>query len=92
LAIRGEVVHPTHAATAVEAWLARLTVEKQATYRAYQCTHSARTALDVEALMHAALVQVGRSWTQIAHPRAYGWQTLRHAVAKVGAGPRRTQQ
>jgi hypothetical protein len=85
-------MHPMHTPTSAEAWLEWFAVEKQAACRAYLCTRYALNALDAEALINAALVQIWRFWARIANPLAYVWQTLRHAVARQGQGHRRAQQ
>jgi DNA-binding CsgD family transcriptional regulator len=74
----------TREATTVDAWLQWFATEKQAACRAYLCTRYQLNALDAEALINAALLQVVRLWPTLDNPLAYFWQTLRHAVAKQG--------
>jgi hypothetical protein len=74
----------THEATTVEAWLQWFATEKQAAYRAYLCTRYHLAALDAEALINAAQLQVFLHWGTVENPLAYLWQTLKHAVAKQG--------
>ena len=66
----------------VDAWLQWFVTAKQAACRAYFCTRYHLEALDAEALMNAALLQVFLHWDSIENPLAYFWQTLRHAVGK----------
>lgn len=75
---------PTHTATTVDAWLEWFATEKQAACRAYLCTRYSLNALDAEACINAALLQVWRYWARLEHPLAYVWQTLKRVVAKQG--------
>src|SRR5919201_5547151 len=75
---------PTAMSTTVEAWLQWFATEKQAACRAYLCTRYHLNALDAEALINAAQLQVFRHWSTLDNPLAYFWQTLKHAVAKQG--------
>jgi hypothetical protein len=77
-------ISPVPTATTVDAWLQWFATEKQATCRAYLCTRYHLNALDAEALINTALLQVLRYWASIDNPLAYVWQTLTHAVAKQG--------
>ena len=74
----------THESTTVEAWLQWFATEKQAACRAYLCTRYHLDALDAEALINAAQLQVFLHWATLENPLAYLWQTLKHAVAKQG--------
>jgi DNA-binding CsgD family transcriptional regulator len=83
---------PTHASTmippqtsaGVDAWLQWFATEKQAACRAYLCTRYHLNALDAEALINTALLQVFRHWSTLHNPLAYVWQMLKHAGAKQG--------
>jgi len=83
---------PTHASTVlppptstgVDPWLQWFATEKQTTCRAHLCTRYHLNALDAEALINTALLQVFHHWPTLDNPLAYFWQTLRHAVAKQG--------
>src|SRR5262245_6617309 len=68
--------------TTVEDWLQWFATEKQATCRAYLCTWYSLNALDAEALINAAFLQVLRHWPPLQNPQAYLWKTLRHTMAK----------
>src|SRR4029453_7242373 len=68
--------------TTVDAWLQWFATEKQAACRAYLCTRYQLNALDAEALINTALLQVCRHWSTLQDPLAYVWQTLKHAVGK----------
>ena len=74
----------THESTTVDAWLEWFATEKQAACRAYLCTRYRLDALDAEALINAAQLQVFLYWPTLENPLAYLWQTLKHAVAKQG--------
>src|SRR5262244_402584 len=74
----------TREATTVDAWLQWFTMEKQAACRASLCTRYHLNALDAEALINTALLQVFRHWATLDNPLAYMWQTLKHAGAKQG--------
>ena len=74
----------------VDAWLQWFVTSKQTACRAYLCTRYHLEALDAEALINAALLQVSLHWDSIENPLAYFWQTLRHAVGKQGQ--RRTHE
>ena len=74
----------THESTTVEAWLEWFATEKQAACRAYLCTRYRLDALDAEALINAAQLQVFLHWGTLENPLAYLWQTLKHAIAKQG--------
>ena len=73
-----------HESTTVDAWLEWFATEKQAACRAYLCTRYRLDALDAEALINAAQLQVFLHWSTLENPLAYLWQTLKHAVAKQG--------
>jgi len=73
---------PAPPATTVDAWLQWFATEKQATCRASLCTRYHLNALDAEALINSALLEVFRHWATLDNALAYVWQTLRHAVAK----------
>lgn len=79
-------------ATTVDAWLQWFATAKQAACRSYLCTRYQLNALDAEALINAALLQVFRHWATLDNPLAYVWQTLTHAVAKQGQRRTREQQ
>ena len=70
--------------TMVEDWLQWFATEKQVACRAYLCTWYSLNALDSEALINAALLQVSRHWPTIQNHQAYLWKTLRHTIAKQG--------
>ena len=74
----------TRESTTVDAWLQWFATEKQAACRAYLCTRYRLDALDAEALINAAQLQVFLHWSTLENPLAYLWQTLKHAVAKQG--------
>jgi hypothetical protein len=74
----------THESTTVDAWLEWFATEKQAACRAYLCTRYRLDALDAEALINDAQLQVFLYWPALENPLAYLWQTLKHAVAKQG--------
>jgi DNA-directed RNA polymerase specialized sigma24 family protein len=74
----------TRDATTVDAWLQWFATEKQAACRAYLCTRYHLNALDAEALISTALLQVFRHWPTLDNPLAYMWQTLKHTLAKQG--------
>jgi DNA-directed RNA polymerase specialized sigma24 family protein len=67
---------------AVDAWLQWFVTERHTACRASLCTRYALNALDAEALISAACLQVFLHWAAIDNPLAYVWQTLRHAVIK----------
>src|SRR5712691_8014552 len=75
---------PAQEPAAVDAWLQWFATEKQATCRAHLCTRYHLDALDAEALINAAQLQVFLHWAILEHPLAYFWQTLKHAVGKQG--------
>ena len=52
--------------------------------RAYLCTRYRLDALDAEALINDAQLQILLHWSTLENPLAYLWQTLKHAVAKHG--------
>jgi DNA-binding NarL/FixJ family response regulator len=70
--------------TTVDAWLEWFATSKQTACRAYLCTQYHLDALDAEALMNTARLQVFLHWATIEKPLSYFWQTLKHAVAKQG--------
>src|SRR5215468_3374987 len=72
----------THESTTIDAWLHWFATEKQAACRAYLCTRYRLDALDAEALINAAQLQVFLHWSTLDNPLAYLWQTLKHAGAK----------
>ena len=74
----------TRESTTVDAWLQWFATEKQAACRAHLCTRYRLDALDAEALINAAQLQVFLHWSTLENPLAYLWQTLKHAVAKQG--------
>ena len=74
----------TRESTTVDAWLEWFATEKQDTCRAYLCTRYGLDALDAEALINDAQLQVFLYWPTLENPLAYLWQTLKHAVAKQG--------
>jgi DNA-directed RNA polymerase specialized sigma24 family protein len=74
----------THESTTVDAWLEWFATEKQAACRAYLCTRYRLDALDAEALINSAQLQVFLHWDTLENPLAYLWQTLKHAVVKQG--------
>ena len=75
---------PADNTTSVEAWLEWFEVAKSAQCRAYLCTRDGLNAVDAEALMNTARLQVFLHWATITHPLAYFWRTLRHAVGQQG--------
>src|SRR5262245_6693916 len=75
---------PAPPATTVDAWLQWFATEKQAACRAHLCTRYHLNALDAEALINSALLQVFRHWATLQNPLAYVWQILRHTIAKQG--------
>jgi hypothetical protein len=75
---------PAPASTTVDAWLEWFATAKQATCWASLCTRYHLNALDADALINTALLQVVRHWPTLDNPLAYVWQTLRHAIAKQG--------
>jgi hypothetical protein len=75
---------PARESTTVEAWLQWFATEKQAACRAHLCTRYRLDALDAEALVNAAQLQVFLHWATLENPLAYLWQTLKRAVAKQG--------
>src|SRR5262245_61601735 len=83
---------PAPPATTVDAWLQWFATEKQAACRAHLCTRYHLNALDAEALINSALLQVFRHWATLDNPLAYMWQTLTHAVGKQGQRRSREQQ
>jgi DNA-binding CsgD family transcriptional regulator len=85
-------MNPAPACTTVDAWLEWFATERQAACRAYLCTRYHLNALDAEALINAAQVQVFLHWATLERPLAYFWQTLKHAVAKQGQRRRREQR
>ena len=74
----------TRESTTVDAWLQWFATEKQAACRAHLCTRYRLDALDAEALINTAQLQVFLHWSTLENPLAYLWQTLKHAVAKQG--------
>jgi hypothetical protein len=74
----------TRASTTVDAWRQWFATEKQALCRAHLCTRYRLNALDAEALINTALLQVVRHWPTLDNPLAYFWQTLKHAGTKQG--------
>jgi hypothetical protein len=74
----------TREATTVDTWLQWFATEKQAACRASLCTRYHLNALDAEALINTALLQVFRHWASLDHPLAYLWQTPKHAGAQQG--------
>lgn len=73
-----------YACASVDAWLQWFATRKWTTCRTYLCTRYDLDALDAEALMNAAQLQVFRHWVRLENPLAYFWQTLKHAVIKQG--------
>jgi hypothetical protein len=82
----------THESTTVEAWLEWFATEKQAAYRAYLCTRYHLDALDAEALINDAQLQVFLHWATLENPLASLWQTLKHAVIQQGQRRSRERQ
>jgi hypothetical protein len=80
----GYVMSLTHESTTVEAWLEWFATEKQAACRAYLRIRYRLNALDAEALINDAQLQLFLHWGTLDNPLAYLWQTLKHAVAKQG--------
>ena len=78
------VMSPTQEPATVDAWLQWFATEKQTACRTHLCTQYRLEALDAEALINAAQLQVFLHWTTLEYPLAYFWQTLKHAVAKQG--------
>ena len=74
----------TREATTVDAWLQWFATEKQAACRAHLCTRYHLNALDAEALINGALLQVFHHWPTLDNPLAYLCQTLKHTLAKQG--------
>jgi hypothetical protein len=74
----------TRESTTVDAWLQWCATEKQAACQAHLCIRYPLNALDAEALINAALLQVCRHWPTLDHPLVYFWQTLTHASTKQG--------
>jgi len=74
----------TRELTTVDAWLQWFATEKQAACRTHLCTRYQLNALDAEALINGALLQVFRHWPTLDNPLAYVWQTLKHVGAKQG--------
>src|SRR5439155_6371588 len=79
-----QAMSPAPASTTVDAWLAWFATHKQAACRAFLCARYHLDALDAEALMNTARLQVFLHWETVEHPLAYFWQTLTHAVGKQG--------
>jgi DNA-directed RNA polymerase specialized sigma24 family protein len=75
---------PTPAAATVDNWLQWFDTYKQASCRAFLCTRYHLNALDAEALMNTARLQVFLHWDTVKNPLTYFWQTLKHAVGKQG--------
>ena len=75
---------PAPASATVDTWLQWFDAYKQASCRAFLCTRYHLNALDAEALMNTARLQVFRYWATIENPLAYFWQTLKHTVRKQG--------
>jgi hypothetical protein len=75
---------PTPASMMVAAWLEWFATSKQVACRAYLCTHYHLNALDAEALINTACLQVCRHWATLEYLLAYFWHTLKHAVGKQG--------
>jgi DNA-binding CsgD family transcriptional regulator len=74
----------TRDTTPVDAWLQWFVTKKQAACRAHLCTWYHLNALDAEALINDALLQVFLHWSTLDNPLAYMWQTLKHTIAKQG--------
>ena len=74
----------THESTTADAWLQWFAAEKQAACRAHLCIRYYLDALDTEALINTALLQVFRHWASLDNPLAYLWQTLRMPLLKQG--------
>jgi hypothetical protein len=75
-------MHPTPTPATVDTWLEWFDTYKQAACRAFLCTRYHLNALDAEALINTAHLQVFLHWATIENPLVYFWQTLTHAVSK----------
>jgi DNA-directed RNA polymerase specialized sigma24 family protein len=73
-----------------DAWLHWFDTTHRTACRTYLCTRYHLDALDAEALMNTARLQVFRHWATLEHPLSYFWRTLRHALGKQGQ--RRTRE
>jgi DNA-binding CsgD family transcriptional regulator len=82
----------TREATTVEDWLQWFATEKQAACQAHLCARYYLNALDAEALINAAQMEVFLHWATLENPLAYFWRTLKHAVAKQGQRRSRERQ
>jgi DNA-binding CsgD family transcriptional regulator len=88
----GQAMSPVSTFATVDAWLAWFATSKQAACRAYLCARYHLNALDAEALINDAQLQVYLHWATLKHPPAYLWQTLTHAVRKQAQHHSREQR
>ncbi|ETW98626.1 MAG: hypothetical protein ETSY1_18050 [Candidatus Entotheonella factor] len=73
-------MNPEQDMVSVEVWLQWFETHKSSQCRAYLCAAYGLNALDADALINTARIQVFRYWQTIRNPLAYFWQTLRRAV------------
>ena len=75
-----------------EAWLEWFEACKAIPCRTYLCTTYGLNAIDAEALINTARLQVFLHWDSLENPLAYFWHTLKHAAGKQGQHHARERQ